>query len=74
MSEGGDKIIKALDEVLAWSRGEGTLPVWFPDGTKVDVTVEEYEFFRLGEPSEALENRKAGLADAHSNPNPNRSE
>jgi hypothetical protein len=49
MSEHGDRIIKALDEVLAWSRGKGRLPVWLPDGTRVELSVEEYEMLRLGE-------------------------
>ena len=67
MSEGGDKIIKALDEVLAWSRGEGTLSVWLPDGTKADMTVEEYEFFRL---DETCEGSGSQLADATPKSNP----
>ena len=66
------RIEKAVSEMLAWSRGEIRLPVWLPDGTTEEMNVEEWAHFRLGRVanSEALESRKAGLADANTKSEP----
>jgi hypothetical protein len=40
------KVLDGLREILAWSRGEGRLTVWLPDGTKAELSAEEYEWFR----------------------------
>lgn len=56
------KITEGVKELLAWSKGEITLTMWLPDGTKADLTFDEWAALRSQE------------KPSPTTPNPNRSE